>query len=228
VHQHGRVPDATPRPALLAVEDDPRLGALLIEALEDHYEVTVVPDAESAWTATASGGYDVLVVDRGLPGIDGVEFVRRLRHRGDATPVLMLTALGTIPDRVEGLDAGADDYLVKPFDFEELEARLRALLRVHATADSLPVGSWEFYPAKRAITSPYFGRVDLTPREAALVELLAAEPERVFSRAAILRHVFGPGAWPGTVDTYVHAIRRKTERGLIETVRGQGYRVGEP
>jgi two-component system response regulator QseB len=228
VDQAGRVPDVSVRPAVLAVEDDPRLGSLLTEALEEQYEVTVVQDAEAASTAVASGGFDVLVVDRGLPGIDGVEFVRRLRHSGNSTPVLMLTALGTVPDRVAGLDAGADDYLVKPFDFDELAARLRALLRVHATADSLPVGSWEFFPAKRAITSPFFGRVDLTPREAALVQLLAAEPERVFSRATILRRVFGPGAWPGTVDTYVHGIRRKTERALIETVRGQGYRLGDP
>jgi two-component system response regulator QseB len=220
------VPD--PRPALLAVEDDPRLVRLLVEVLGEQYDVTTETDGESGLAAAATGAFDVLVVDRNLPGIDGVELVRRLRHGGDATPVLMLTALGTVQDRVSGLDAGADDYLVKPFDFEELAARLRALLRVHATAEAMAVGSWEFFPAKRTLHSPYFGRVDLTPREAALVELLAREPERIFSRAAILRHVFGPGAWPGTVDTYVHAIRRKTERALIETVRGQGYRLGDP
>jgi two-component system response regulator QseB len=210
------------------VEDDPRLGELLVEVLGEQYDVTLEADGDAGLAAGRSGDFDVLVVDRLLPGRSGLELVQQLRHGGDATPVLMLTALGTVSDRVAGLDAGADDYLVKPFDFEELQARLRALLRVHTTATAIPVGTWEFHPARRTISSPYFGRVDLTPREASLVELLSSDPERVFSRAMILRHVFGPGAWPGTVDTYVHAIRRKTERALIETVRGHGYRLGDP
>jgi two-component system response regulator QseB len=222
------VAEPEPRPTLLVVEDDPRLAALLEEVLAEQYEVTVAGTGEAALEAVRDGDFDVLVVDRLLPGVSGVDVVQRLRAGGDGTPVLMLTALGTVADRVEGLDAGADDYLVKPFDFEELQARLRALLRVHPSGPSIEVGSWELFPGRRMITSPFFGRVALTPRETALIELLAAEPDRVFSRAAILRHVFGAGAWPGTVDTYVHGIRRKTERAVIETVRGQGYRIGEP
>ncbi len=214
-----------PRPPLLLVEDDPRLGPLISEALGEAYEVTLVPDGAAGLTAARSGDFEVAVVDRRLPGLDGVALIEQLRRSGSAMPVLMLTALGTVPDRVSGLDAGADDYLVKPFDFDELHARLRALLRVHA-APVVQLGEWEFQPARLAIHSPYTGRVSLTPREAALLELLASEPERAFSRSTILRRVFEPDAGPGTVDTYVHAIRRKTDRDLIETVRGRGYRIG--
>jgi two-component system response regulator QseB len=213
------------RPTLLAVEDDPRLGPLLLEALGDAYEVRLVADGTGGLAAALTGDFDVAVVDRRLPGLDGVALVSELRRAGSAMPVLMLTALGRVPDRVSGLDAGADDYLVKPFDFDELHARLRALLRNHG-APATRIGEWELVPARNAIESPYEGRVALTPRETALLELLAAEPERAFSRATILRRVFDPDAGAGTVDTYVHAIRRKTERDLIETVRGQGYRIG--
>jgi len=213
------------RPRLLAVEDDPRLGPLLVEVLETAYDVRLATDGPSGLAAALSGDFEVAVIDRRLPGLDGVALVAELRRLGSAVPVLMLTALGTVPDRVSGLDAGADDYLVKPFDFDELHARLRALLRVH-TAPVLMIGEWELQPARNAIHSPYEGRVALTPRESALLELLAAEPERTFSRETILRKVFDPDAGPGTVDTYVHAIRRKTERDLIETVRGAGYRIG--
>lgn len=212
-------------PRLLAVEDDPRLGPLLVEVLESAYEVRLVPDGGAGLAAALSGDYDVAVIDRRLPGLDGVALVGELRRNGSGLPVLMLTALGSVPDRVSGLDAGADDYLVKPFDFDELHARLRALLRVHS-APVTRIGEWEFQPARNAIHSPYEGRVSLTPRETALIELLAGEPERAFSRETILRRVFDPDAGPGTVDTYVHAIRRKTDRDLIETVRGKGYRIG--
>jgi two-component system response regulator QseB len=215
----------TERPPLLLVEDDPRLGPLISEALEAAYEVVLVADGPAGLAAATSGDFEVAVVDRLLPGLDGVALVEELRRSGSAMPVLMLTALGTVPDRVSGLDAGADDYLVKPFDLDELHARLRALLRVHA-APVVRLGEWEFQPARLAIHSPYTGRVSLTPREAALLELLASDPERAFSRATILRRVFEPEAGPGTVDTYVHAIRRKTDRDLIETVRGRGYRIG--
>jgi two-component system response regulator QseB len=216
-----------PRNALLVVEDDARLGPLLAEALGDVYDVTLVPDAESALPALASGDFDGLVLDRRLPGMDGDELVGLLRHDGVTLPVLMLTALGTVPDRVSGLDAGADDYLGKPFDLDELHARLRALLRVHGGAPAIMIGPWEFLPGRRSISSPHTGKVPLTPREAALLELLSGDRERVFPRTAILRHVFEADAWPGTVDTYVHVIRRKTERDLIETVRGAGYRLGD-
>jgi two-component system response regulator QseB len=216
---------ADERPRLLAVEDDARLGPLLVEVLETVYDVELVTDGVAGLAAAMRGDFEVAVIDRRLPGLDGVALISELRRTGSALPVLMLTALGTVPDRVSGLDAGADDYLVKPFDFDELHARLRALLRVHS-APVTHIGEWEFQPARNAIHSPYEGRVALTPRETALLELLAGEPERAFSRETILRRVFDPDAGPGTVDTYVHAIRRKTERDLIETVRGTGYRIG--
>ncbi len=216
-------------PTALLVEDDADLGPIIRDALEGSYAVTLVGDGGSALDEARRGDYDVLVVDRRLPGIDGVGVVRTLRGEGMAVPVLMLTALGTVGDRVDGLDAGANDYLVKPFDFDELLARLRALLRVYpASSSSIMIGPWEFRPTTRSLHSPYTGRVSLTPKESALLELLAREPDRTFSRERILRTVFETGEKPGTVDTYVHYIRRKAEHDIIETVRGSGYRIGEP
>jgi DNA-binding response OmpR family regulator len=169
------------------------------------------------------------VLDRRLPAADGVAVLHGLRREGVTTPVLMLTALGAVADRVEGLDAGADDYLVKPFDFAELAARLRALRRVHGAEDAVVfIGAWEFRPASRLINSPYEGRKVLTETEAHLLSLLAQHPEETLSRARILREVFPSGDSVGTVDTYVHYIRRKTERDLITTIRGRGYRLGRP
>ena len=160
-------------------------------------------------------------------GIDGVGVVRALRSGGVATPVLMLTALGAVADRVEGLDAGADDYLAKPFDFAELAARLRALRRVHGEEEAVVyIGDWEFRPASRLINSPYEGRRVLTETEAHLLLLLAQHADETLTRERILREVFPAGDSVGTVDTYVHYVRRKTERDIITTVRGRGYRLG--
>jgi two-component system, OmpR family, response regulator QseB len=159
--------------------------------------------------------------------MDGVEVVRALRRAGIATPVLMLTALASVADRVDGLDAGADDYLVKPFDFAELAARLRALRRVHGDEDVVFIGDWEFRPASRLINSPYEGRKVLTETEAQLLLLLARHADETLSRERILREVFPAGDSVGTVDTYVHYLRRKTERDIITTVRGRGYRLGQ-
>jgi two-component system response regulator QseB len=216
------------RPSLLLIEDDPQLGPIICDVLDEVYDVTLVADGTEGLKTAQQGDYDALVVDRRLPGLDGVTLVRRLRESGVGNPVLLLTALATVGDRVEGLDAGADDYLVKPFEFEELLARLRAIRRVHPVGGQpLALGDWEFYPAHHAIHSPYTGRVVLTPKESALLELLANEPARTFSREKILTTVFDTGERPGTVDTYVHYIRRKTEHDLIETVRGRGYRIGQ-
>jgi two-component system response regulator QseB len=158
-----------------------------------------------------------------------MELVRELRQRRVTTPILMLTALGEIRDRVDGLDAGANDYLVKPFDFDELNARLRALTRDFASeGDPIAIGAWTFYPDTATVYSPYSGRVGLTEKENALLRLLAKAPTTAFSRAHILTAVFDHGEQPGTVDSYVHYIRRKTDPELIETVRGTGYRIGMP
>lgn len=217
----------TERQAVLLVEDDPHLGPLVATVLGEVYDVTLLADGAAGFDAAVDGDFDALVIDRRLPELDGVAVVQRLRAIGIATPILMLTALGTIADRVDGLDAGANDYLVKPFDFDELLARVRALLRVFTgDGERISIGTWEFNPERHSIHSPYDGRIMLAPREAAVLALLARDPERTFSRHRILERVFDADDQPGTVDTYVHYIRRKTDKAIIETVRGRGYRLG--
>jgi two-component system response regulator QseB len=217
-----------PRPRLLLIEDDRELGPLMRDVLEEVYDVALLADARSGFEAARDGEYDVMVVDRRLPGADGVDVVQALRTSGVTTPMLMLTALGTIHDKVRGLDAGANDYLVKPFEFEELFARLRAIRRVYSgEGPFIRIGAWEFYPESRAIYSPYEGRYILTQRENALLRLFAENPQRTFTREQILHSVFDENELPGNVDTYVHYVRRKTDPDIITTVRGQGYRLGQ-
>ncbi|GAA3775778.1 response regulator transcription factor [Microbacterium kribbense] len=212
---------------LLLIEDDPQLGPLTRDVLAESYRVTLVADGAAGLDAGRSGEFDVMVIDRRLPSRDGRSIVAALRAHRVTTPILMLTALGTVGDRVEGLDAGANDYLVKPFDFDELLARLRALTRVFsAEGAALPVGEWTFYPDDDCIVSPYIGRILLTPRESALLRLFAQHPTQTFSRRQILRTVFTADEQPGTVDSYVHYLRRKTDKDVILTVHGQGYRLG--
>lgn len=217
-----------PRPRLLLIEDDRRLGPLLREVLEEAYDVTVCVDARSGFETGRDGDFDVIVVDRRLPGADGIDVVSSLRRSGVTAPMLMLTALGTLDDKVRGLDAGANDYLVKPFEFDELLARLRAIRRVYSgEGPFIQIGTWEFYPDSRAIYSPYDGRVILTERENELLRLFATHPDRTYSREQILHAVFDVADLPGNVDTYVHYVRRKTDRDIITTVRGRGYRLGQ-
>lgn len=216
-------------PRLLLVEDDPRLGPLVAEVLGTGWDVTLAVTGEAALEAAAAKYFDVMVVDRRLPGIDGTQVVATLRSRRISTPVLMLTALGEVRDRVTGLDAGANDYLTKPFDFDELTARLRALTRDYSgTGAGVEIGGWTFYPDDSSITSPYTGRVMLTEKETALLRLLASDPSRAFTRQHLLSAVFEHGEQLGTVDTYVHYLRRKTDRDMVTTIRGTGYRLGTP
>lgn len=216
------------RHRILLVEDDPQLGPLIEQVFAEDYDVSLVTDGGAGLAAGLTDQFDALVVDRRLPGIDGIELVSSLRAKRVAAPILMLTALGAVADRVSGLDAGANDYLVKPFEFDELLARLRALLRTFTgEGPSIAVGGWEFFPESRCIYSPYDGRVQLTVRESALLRLLAENPLRTFSRAFILRTVFESDEQPGNVDTYVHYVRRKTDKDIIATVRGEGYRLGQ-
>lgn len=217
----------TRRLSLLLLEDDPRLAPVVAELLSDVYDVTLVGDGAVALERALTGEFDLLVLDRRVPTLDGLEVVRRLRARHVATPVLLLTALGTTADLVAGLDAGADDYVVKPFELDEVLARLRALTRDH-TGPQKHLGTWTYRPGSGEIHSPYSGRIPLTVREDALLAMLAAEPDRVFSRTQILTAVFPHGEAEGTVDAYVHYLRRKTDRDLIDTVRGRGYRLGHP
>ncbi|MBK4346996.1 response regulator transcription factor [Lacisediminihabitans changchengi] len=215
------------RPRLLLVEDDSKLGAVMRQVLEEVYEVTLVDDGREALDLALSSDFEAMVVDRRLPNLDGLELIEALRKKGVTTPMLILTALGTIHDKVQGLDAGANDYLVKPFEFDELFARLRAIRRVFTgEGPFVRIGLWEFYPESRTVYSPYEGRMILTERENALLRLFAENPQRTYSREQILRQVFDESDLPGTVDTYVHYVRRKTDPDLITTVRGQGYRLG--
>ena len=216
------------RPALLLVEDDREIAGMLSELLTDLYEVEHVPDAERGLDVALRRHFDVIIVDRRLPGMDGVALIQAIRRANITTPVLMLTALGTLDDKVSGLDGGANDYLVKPFEFDELLARLRALRRAFtAEGRRRYLGEWIYTPDNRTIYSPTGDRILLTVAENSLLDLISASPERVFSREEILDAVFSAEDSPGTVDTYVHYLRKKTSRGMVETVRAHGYRLGD-
>ncbi len=204
------------------------MAAMLIELLSDEgYAVDRARDGQNGLHLALSRVYDVIVLDRGLPVIDGVELLRRLRRRGLTTPVLMLTARGAVLDRVEGLDAGAEDYLVKPFETEELFARLRSLQRRHSRGNDLvPVASQWLDPATREIRDGHGRSVALSERECRLLQTLASRPREVFSRHELLGVVFDAAENPNVVDTYVHYLRRKLGPNIVRTVRGLGYQIG--
>ena len=192
------------------------------------YDVDVAPDGQRGLHLGLTRSYDVLVLDRGLPAIEGLDLLARLRSRGVLTPALVLSALGNPADRVAGLDAGAEDYMSKPFDIDELAARLRALRRRHhdeATTIRVPGGSLDVGSRKVALAGG--GSVSLTERESALLEVLARRPRQVFSRADLLDRVFPDAEDEGVVDTYVYYLRRKLGRASVSTVRGSGYRLGD-
>ncbi|MGW0041117.1 response regulator transcription factor [Rhodococcus sp. NPDC003348] len=214
-------------PAVLLVEDDTHLTDLLVELLTDEgYRVETAGDGPTGLHLGLTRRYDVVVLDRGLPGRDGIEVLRALRRHGIDTPVLVLTARGMLLDRVEGLDAGAEDYLVKPFEIPELLARLRALRRRRFdAAELLPVAGRQLEPASRTVVGED-GRVELSASECALLVVLARSPGQVFTRGQLLDAAFGAAGTPGTVDTYVHYLRRKLGRDVVRTVRGVGYRIG--
>jgi len=175
-----------------------------------------------------TGSWDVMVVDRGLPAMDGIALITALRSKGIATPILILTALGDADEKVRGLDAGANDYVTKPFDAGELAARLRALTRSYTrAAGTISIGDWELDPASRLVRSVYGGTVTVTAKEAELLAALAAEPGRVFTRDELLAGFFDPTDQPGVIDTYVHHMRRNITRTVIRTVHGVGYQLGE-
>ena len=221
---------------ILIVEDNPRIAAFLQKGLrEEGYVVEVAADGDSAFEKATTQGFDAAVVDVMIPGRTGVELVRDLRERDVHLPVLLLTARDRTEDKVAGLDAGADDYLTKPFEFSELTARLRALLRrlgAPGAAATLKAGDVEMDPATREVRRGA-AAVELTPREYALLEYLLRNSGRPLSRAAIMEHVWGIRFDPGTniVDVCINSLRTKLddrERGLIQTVRGVGYAIKAP
>lgn len=218
-------PSALPR--LLYVEDEAETAAIVTEVLGDEYLIDHARTGEAGLELALGRRYDVMVVDRRLPGMSGVELLEAVRTAHITTPAIMLTALGTVDDRVSGLDAGADDYLLKPFDFAELRARLRAMRRGRGPGARREIGDWLFSPAALALYAPDGGRIPLTQAESDLLELLTSSPEHVFSRDEIVASVF-PGGSAGTVDAYVHYVRRKSTPEIIDTVRARGYRSGMP
>ena len=217
---------------LLVAEDDPGLRSVLERALKrSGYVVDAVADGDRALAYLASYEYDAVVLDWRMPGTPGVDVVRRLRSRGSRTPILMLTARDTTEDRVEGLDAGADDYLVKPFQLAELLARLRALQRRPAVAldPVLALGDLEVDPATRQ--ARVAGEVvALTARELAIAELLLRRHPSVVTRRALAVHVWDDEAeavGSNTIDVHLARLRAKLagSSARIETVRGVGYRI---
>ncbi|WP_346960723.1 response regulator transcription factor [uncultured Arthrobacter sp.] len=216
------------RPSLLLVEDDPVLGPLIADLLEPDYRVRLVANGQDGLHLGLTGAWDVMVIDRGLPVLDGIALIAALRSRGISTPILVLTALGAPDEKVRGLDAGANDYVTKPFDAGELAARLRALTRTYpAPAATVSLGDWELDPASRSVRSVYGALVSLTAKEADLLAALAADPGRVFTRDELLAGFFQPTDQPGVIDTYVHHLRRKISRSVIRTVHGVGYQIGD-
>ena len=221
---------------ILVVEDERRLAQVVRKVLEEEgHTVDVATDGEEGLAMAMDSSHDVIVLDVLLPGIDGFEVCRRLRAGRVDTPVLLLTALDAIEDRVRGLDAGADDYLPKPFAFQELLARLRALGRRRVQArdpDQLETANLVLDLRRRRAVRD--GRtIDLSPKEFALLEFLMRNQGRVVTRTQILDHVWGYDYSPDSnlVDVYVTYLRRKIDRGhgqkLIRTVRGAGYAVGD-
>ena len=213
---------------LLVVEDDPELAAMLIDLLAgEGYDVSVAGDGQQGLHLGMTREFDLMLLDRGLPAIEGLDLLARLRARGRYVPALVLSAQGQPSDRVDGLDAGAEDYLGKPFDIEELLARLRALLRrPRDHADVLQVPGGELDLSTRSVLTESGDTVALSERETMLLSVLARNPRRVFTRRDLLDGVFEAAEDDGVVDTYVHYLRRKLHRGVVDTVRGLGYRLG--
>lgn len=217
------------RPALLLVEDDAALGPLISELLEPDFSVSLAVNGRDGLHLGLTQGWDAMVIDRGLPVMDGIALIKALRSKGVATPILILTALGATDEKILGLDAGANDYMSKPFDAMELAARLRALTRTYVQPPTtLVIGDWEFDAGARSVRSVYGSVVTLTAKEAGLLETLAGEPERVFTREDLISALFHPTDQPGVIDTYVHHLRRKISKTVIRTVHGLGYQIGNP
>lgn len=218
---------------ILVVEDEPGIANFVRQGLtEAGHAVDLAWNGREGLDYALAADYDIMVLDIMLPQMDGLALLRDLRRRGDKTPTLMLTARDTVDDRVAGLDAGADDYLVKPFAFPELLARVRALLRRPPlqTGTTLQVGDLEMNTATREVRRN--GRfIDLSPREYAVLEYLMRHPNQVLTRTQIGEHVWNFDFYheSNVVDVYIGYLRRKvtgdSDTPLIHTVRGVGYRM---
>src|SRR5947209_3672539 len=220
---------------ILVVEDEAPIADFVVRGLrEEGFTVEHAADGESAWHSLRTASWDVVLLDWWLPGPDGLTLLRRLREADRATPVLFLTARDAVPDRVAGLNAGADDYLCKPFAFEELLARVRALARRPAAASGTVLAQADVridFVTHRAERAGH--RLDLTPKEEALLAFFLRHPGQVLSRTRIYEQVWDEryDGVSNTLEVHVMELRRKLEaRGprLIQTVRGRGYLFGDP
>ena len=220
---------------VLVIEDEQRLAELIGKTLRrEFFEVTVRNDGFEGYDEAVTGAYDVIVLDRMLPSMDGMTILREIRQRRVDTPVLMLTALGDLPDRIHGLRAGADDYLGKPFAFEELLARVRALVRKrYQRRDSrLRVADLVLDPVTHKVVRGE-REIKLTTKEYALLEYLMLNPGIVVTRTMISEHVWDINfdTFTNVIDVYISYLRRKIDRDhetkLIHTIKGRGYMITE-
>ncbi|MFF0448433.1 response regulator transcription factor [Streptomyces sp. NPDC004609] len=215
---------------ILIVEDEERIASFVEKGLRANgFTTTVVADGDAAYDYAMTGGFDLVVLDIGLPGRDGFTVLRQLREAQVSVPVIVLTARDSVRDTVAGLEGGADDWMTKPFRFEELLARVRLRLRTAARAPEVTVlrnGELTLDLRTRRARSGE-RTVDLTAREFVLLELFLRHPGQVLSREQILSHVWGYDFDPGSniVDVYVRALRKKLGADRVETVRGMGYRL---
>ena len=221
---------------ILVIEDEAKVASFIRRGLEaEGYRVDIAPDGEVGLTQAFDHEYDLIVLDVMLPRRNGLNVLQEMRRHKLRLPVLMLTARDTVADKVTGLDRGADDYLTKPFAFEELLARIRALLRRGSplSPSTLSVADLEFDLISRKVTRAGT-RIELTAKEFALLEFFLRHPGRVLSRALIAQHVWGVDfdTFTNVIDVYVNYLRKKIDAGfptkLIHTVRGVGYVIKEP
>lgn len=216
---------------ILIAEDEPRIAAFVEKGLSANgFAVTTVGDGPSAHDYALTGGFDLLVLDIGLPGMDGFEVLAALRGSGSTIPVIILTARDSVRDTVAGLENGADDYMPKPFRFEELLARVRLRLAPERTAAVTVLTHGGLSLDLRTRRATALGRtVDLSAREFALAEAFLRHPGQVLAREQLLSHVWGYDFDPGSnvVDVYVRYLRRKIGADRIVTVRGMGYRLDD-
>ncbi len=217
---------------ILLIEDDTMIGDSVRSALKhEGFAVDWVRDGRAAQTTLATERFDLVLLDLGLPQVTGLDVLRGLRAQKDATPVIIVTARDDLASRVAGLDAGADDYVVKPFELEELTARMRAVIRRHAgRADpAIDVGPVTLDPTTRAVSVNGEG-VILSAREYAVLEAMMLRPGAILSRAQLEDRLYGWGEEieSNAISVYVHQLRRKLGEDFIHTVRGVGYYVGKP
>lgn len=218
---------------LLVIEDQPKIARIIATALRrEHHAVDISHDGDEGFRMAATEPYDLLVVDRMLPGMSGTDIVRQLRAEGRVMPILLLTALGTTEDKTFGLDSGADDYLVKPFAIDELTARVRALLRRPPIqhSDIIKLDDLEIDKTKQSVKREN-KIIDLTSKEYSLLEYLMLHPGQILSKDTLIAHVwdFDADILPNNVEAYIKQLRKKVDKPfkkpLIHTVRGFGYKI---